>query len=81
VIRRHNHHKAGATITRVRDTYVFSAAWLRARAPTSVRELAKVRVLVEPIDVSNAILYFVSDDGRCVTGIVSPVDAGIVNKR
>jgi SDR family mycofactocin-dependent oxidoreductase len=37
--------------------------------------------LVEAIDISNAIVYLVSDDGRYVTGITLPVDAGMVNKR
>lgn len=31
---------------------------------------------VEPIDISNAIVYLVSDDGRYVTGVTLPVDAG-----
>jgi (+)-trans-carveol dehydrogenase len=31
---------------------------------------------VEPIDVSNAILYLVSDAGRYVTGVQLPIDAG-----
>jgi SDR family mycofactocin-dependent oxidoreductase len=34
---------------------------------------------IEPEDVSNAILYLVSDDGRYVTGISLPVDAGLSN--
>jgi NAD(P)-dependent dehydrogenase (short-subunit alcohol dehydrogenase family) len=34
--------------------------------------------LIEPIDVSNAILYLVSDDGRYVTGVTFPVDAGLI---
>ena len=37
--------------------------------------------LVEPIDVSNAIAWLVSDESRYVTGTVVPVDAGILNKR
>ncbi|AKK25486.1 mycofactocin-coupled SDR family oxidoreductase [Mycobacterium sp. EPa45] len=37
--------------------------------------------MIEPIDVSNAVLYLVSDAGRYVTGSVLPVDAGLVNKR
>lgn len=37
--------------------------------------------MIEPIDVSNAVLYLVSDSGRYVTGSVLPVDAGLVNKR
>ena len=32
--------------------------------------------LIDPSDVSNAILYLVSDDGRYVTGVTLPVDAG-----
>lgn len=37
--------------------------------------------LVEPADVSNAILWLVSDEARYVTGTVVPVDAGQLNKR
>ncbi len=37
--------------------------------------------LVEPVDISNAILFLVSDAGRYVTGVTLPVDAGFVNKR
>jgi SDR family mycofactocin-dependent oxidoreductase len=37
--------------------------------------------LVEPVDVSNAIAWLVSDDARYVTGTVVPVDAGLLNKR
>jgi SDR family mycofactocin-dependent oxidoreductase len=36
---------------------------------------------VDPIDVSNAVLWLVSDDARYVTGTVLPVDAGNVNRR
>ncbi len=35
---------------------------------------------VEPVDISNAILFLVSDDGRYVTGVQLPVDAGMVVK-
>jgi SDR family mycofactocin-dependent oxidoreductase len=37
--------------------------------------------LVEPLDVSNAIAWLVSDDARYITGTVVPVDAGLLNKR
>ena len=37
--------------------------------------------MVESIDVSNAILWLVSDDARYVTGITVPVDAGFTNKK
>ncbi|HTU36890.1 MAG TPA: mycofactocin-coupled SDR family oxidoreductase [Acidimicrobiales bacterium] len=36
---------------------------------------------VDPIDVSNAIAWLVSDEARYVTGSVIPVDAGNVNRR
>jgi SDR family mycofactocin-dependent oxidoreductase len=37
--------------------------------------------LVEPVDISNAIVWLVSDDARFVTGVTLPVDAGFTNKR
>ena len=36
---------------------------------------------VEPVDISNAILWLVSDDARYVTGVQLPVDAGFTNKK
>lgn len=36
---------------------------------------------VDPIDVSNAIAWLVSDEGRYVSGTVLPVDAGSLNRR
>jgi SDR family mycofactocin-dependent oxidoreductase len=35
---------------------------------------------VDPVDISNGILYLVSDLGRYVTGITLPVDAGFLDK-
>jgi NAD(P)-dependent dehydrogenase (short-subunit alcohol dehydrogenase family) len=32
--------------------------------------------IIEPVDVSNAILFLVSDDARYITGVTLPVDAG-----
>jgi NAD(P)-dependent dehydrogenase (short-subunit alcohol dehydrogenase family) len=37
--------------------------------------------MVEPVDVSNAIVWLVSDEGRYITGITLPVDAGFTVKR
>jgi NAD(P)-dependent dehydrogenase (short-subunit alcohol dehydrogenase family) len=34
---------------------------------------------VDPVDISNAILYLASDAGRYVTGVQLPVDLGSVN--
>jgi NAD(P)-dependent dehydrogenase (short-subunit alcohol dehydrogenase family) len=39
-----------------------------------------VRV-VEPADVSNAVLWLVSDDARYVTGVTLPVDAGLTDNQ
>jgi NAD(P)-dependent dehydrogenase (short-subunit alcohol dehydrogenase family) len=43
--------------------------------PEAVANLMPVD-LVEPVDISNAILYLVSDDARYVTGVTLPVVAG-----
>jgi SDR family mycofactocin-dependent oxidoreductase len=37
--------------------------------------------MVEPIDISNAIAWLVSDEARYVTGVILPVDAGFSNKK
>jgi SDR family mycofactocin-dependent oxidoreductase len=37
--------------------------------------------LLEPVDISNAIAWLVSDDARYVTGVTLPVDAGFSNKK
>ena len=31
---------------------------------------------VDPIDISNAVLFFVSDEARYITGVTLPIDAG-----
>jgi NAD(P)-dependent dehydrogenase (short-subunit alcohol dehydrogenase family) len=35
---------------------------------------------VEPDDISNAVLFLVSDEARYVTGVALPVDAGYAVK-
>jgi (+)-trans-carveol dehydrogenase len=35
---------------------------------------------VEPVDISNAVLWLASDESRYVTGIALPVDAGAAIK-
>ena len=37
--------------------------------------------MIEPADISNAILWLVSDDARYVTGVTLPVNAGFTNKK
>jgi SDR family mycofactocin-dependent oxidoreductase len=36
--------------------------------------------LIEPVDVSNAMVYLASDEARYVTGVTMPVDAGYLNR-
>lgn len=37
--------------------------------------------MIEAVDISNAIVFLVSDAGRYITGVTLPVDAGFLNKR
>ncbi|MEV1129130.1 mycofactocin-coupled SDR family oxidoreductase [Agromyces sp. NPDC049794] len=37
--------------------------------------------MIDAVDISNAILFLVSDAGRYVTGVTLPVDAGFTNKK
>lgn len=49
----------------------------RADFEEAAIQLNKLPVsMVEPVDISNAILYLVSDDGRYVTGTTQVIDAG-----
>ena len=36
--------------------------------------------MVEPVDISNAIAWLVSDEARYVTGVTLPVDAGFTSR-
>jgi SDR family mycofactocin-dependent oxidoreductase len=51
----------------------------RPEAASMVTNLIDVD-MIEPIDVSNAIAWLVSDEARYVTGVTLPVDAGFVVK-
>jgi (+)-trans-carveol dehydrogenase len=35
---------------------------------------------VEPVDISNALLFLASDEARYITGVTLPVDAGQTQK-
>ena len=35
---------------------------------------------VEPVDISNAVLFLASDEARYITGVTLPVDAGALVK-
>ena len=53
-----------------------------AQDPTMSNALANALPvpMVEPVDISNAIVWLVSDDARYVTGVTLPVDAGFTNR-
>jgi (+)-trans-carveol dehydrogenase len=36
--------------------------------------------VLEPIDISNAVLFLASDEAQCITGVALPVDAGMANQ-
>jgi NAD(P)-dependent dehydrogenase (short-subunit alcohol dehydrogenase family) len=36
--------------------------------------------MIQPVDISNAVVFLCSDEGRYVTGVALPVDAGATNK-
>jgi NAD(P)-dependent dehydrogenase (short-subunit alcohol dehydrogenase family) len=36
--------------------------------------------VLEPEDISNAVAFLVSDEGRFITGVTLPVDAGFCNR-
>jgi NAD(P)-dependent dehydrogenase (short-subunit alcohol dehydrogenase family) len=65
--------------TFVRTPMVVNAATEGGRAvgsrPISGDNLLSVD-LIDPVDVSNAVLWLVSDEARYVTGVTLPVDAG-----
>jgi NAD(P)-dependent dehydrogenase (short-subunit alcohol dehydrogenase family) len=47
----------------------------------ALERIVVVGAMVEPVDISNAIVWLVSDDARYVTGVALPVDAGFTNKK
>jgi (+)-trans-carveol dehydrogenase len=67
-------------------TYKLFRPDLENPGPQDVAELAAafMHVLpvgwVEPEDISNAIVFLVSDEARFITGVTLPVDAGALIK-
>ena len=58
------------------DRRIFSAQ-ADVRDETQLRQVFERGVAeIGPVDISNAILWLVSDDARYVTGVTLPVDAG-----
>jgi SDR family mycofactocin-dependent oxidoreductase len=36
--------------------------------------------MLQPVDIANAVVFLCSDEGRYITGVALPVDAGVTNK-
>jgi NAD(P)-dependent dehydrogenase (short-subunit alcohol dehydrogenase family) len=57
-------------------------AWLEADPSLSDAMSNALPVdMIEAVDVSNAIVWLVSDDARFITGVALPVDAGFTVKK
>jgi SDR family mycofactocin-dependent oxidoreductase len=57
----------------------FFGEYIRTNPKTAARVVNTLPVeMVEPSDISEAVLYLVCDSGRYVTGVCLPVDAGLV---
>ncbi|MGW5734049.1 MULTISPECIES: mycofactocin-coupled SDR family oxidoreductase [Streptomyces] len=79
-IRVNSVHPTGVATPMVTDpavvAFVAQDPVLSATAPNALPVAT-----VEPVDVSNAILWLASDEARYVTGVTLPVDAGFINRR
>jgi SDR family mycofactocin-dependent oxidoreductase len=73
-------HPTGVRTPMVVNDFLMAAMAQNPSGGSSLENALPVD-LVEPEDVSNAIIWLVSDEGRYVTGVTLPVDAGFVNKR
>ena len=68
-------------------TYVLFTPDLEEKDRTKERLIGRFQALnvlpipwVEPVDISNAVLWLASDESRYVTGVTLPVDAGMLLK-
>ncbi|HEY9418258.1 MAG TPA: mycofactocin-coupled SDR family oxidoreductase [Pseudonocardia sp.] len=72
-------HPTGVNTPMVMNEYVGTVLAARPSFASVLDNLMDVP-MVEPIDISNAIAWLVSDEARFVTGVTLPVDAGFVVK-
>jgi NAD(P)-dependent dehydrogenase (short-subunit alcohol dehydrogenase family) len=68
-------HPTGVNTPMVVNDVIMKYLEEHAEAATALQNLMPVP-MVEPLDISNAILWLVSEDARYVTGVTLPVDAG-----
>jgi SDR family mycofactocin-dependent oxidoreductase len=77
-IRVNSIHPTGVNTPMVVNEF-FGEYFEKSNPKTGARVINTLPVqMVEPIDISEAVLYLVSDAGRYVTGVCLPVDAGLV---
>jgi SDR family mycofactocin-dependent oxidoreductase len=78
-IRVNSVHPTGCATLMITNEYF--GRWVAANPEHATRLQNPFPVeAVEPDDISNAVLYLVSEDGRYVTGVALPVDAGFTNR-
>ncbi len=58
------------------DTPLIRKAGANSAALKALASIHPMRRLSEPEDIANAALFLASDEARCITGVVLPVDAG-----
>jgi NAD(P)-dependent dehydrogenase (short-subunit alcohol dehydrogenase family) len=58
------------------DTPLIRKAGANSRALQSIAQTHPLRRIAEPEDIAWAVLFLASDEARCITGTVLPVDAG-----
>ena len=66
---------------RVAGKVAFITGAGRGQGRSHAIRLAEEGADIIAVDISNAILWLVSDDARYVTGVTLPVDAGFTNKK
>ena len=79
-IRVNSVHPTGVNTPMINNE-VMQAFIQRARSGAPAPANALPVEIIESVDVSNAIVWLVSDDARYVTGVALPVDAGFTNKK
>jgi len=66
---------------RVEGKVAFITGAGRGQGRSHAIRLAEEGADITAVDVSNAILWLVSDEARYITGVTLPVDAGYTNKK
>jgi SDR family mycofactocin-dependent oxidoreductase len=71
-------HPTGVNTPMIMNDYMADAL-AGADGPINLRNALPVEV-IEPVDVSNAVVWLASEEARYVTGVTLPVDAGLLQR-